>query len=104
MSGGYETPTSGQFGELNRQIFEINRRLRALEAPDGTQVFGTVRQLTALIAAGLELFVVRGEDGAPRGVHYDLFGVVAALLIGRDHEERLSALEEALRREQLQEP
>lgn len=224
MSGGYTTPASGELGELQQRFREIERRLDILERPDGTQVFGTVRQLTALIedlaaqvnalaasgvewegpvttsgegnfaagirstgaaaldvstlsgsrqstwqhistgrfgyapstlaekrnlrpvpfsaaavleiaprvfhyrgqldirdnpdnpeynpeyqvpdevgviaeeliAAGLELFVVRGEDGAPRGVHYDLFGVVAALLVGRDHEARIVELERRL--------
>lgn len=231
MSGGYITPPSGELGELQQRFREVERRLNELERPDGTQVFGTVRQLRALIedlaaqvnalassgvvwegpvsttaggvtasgegsftaglrstgaaaldvstlsgsrqstwqhistgrfgyapstlaekrnlrpvpfsaaavleiaprvfhyrgqldirdnpdnpeynpeyqvpdevgviaeeliAAGLELFVVRGEDGAPRGVHYDLFGVVAALLVGRDHEARIVELERRL--------
>lgn len=46
-----------------------------------------------LIAAGLEIFVVVDDDGTPRGVHYELFGAVAALVVGADHEARIAALE-----------
>ncbi len=46
-----------------------------------------------LIAAGLEMFVVVDDDGTPRGVHYELFGAVAALVVGADHEARIAALE-----------
>lgn len=49
-----------------------------------------------LIAAGLEIFVVRGEDGVVRGVHYELFATVAALVVGADHERRLRELEQRL--------
>lgn len=46
-----------------------------------------------LIDAGLEIFVEYDEDSQPNGIRYELFGAVAALVIGADHEERLKKLE-----------
>lgn len=46
-----------------------------------------------LIAAGLDLFVMFEEDGTPRGIHYELFGAVTALVIGADLNTRMTALE-----------
>lgn len=47
-----------------------------------------------LVDAGLGLFVFRDENGDPRGIHYDLFGAVCSLVLGRHFDERLRALEE----------
>lgn len=49
-----------------------------------------------LIAAGLELFVMFDEEGKPRGVHYELFGAVAALVVGSDLDARLTATNERI--------
>lgn len=46
-----------------------------------------------LIDNNLGLFVVYEPDGTPAGINYDLFGAVASLVIGRDHEARIAALE-----------
>lgn len=50
-----------------------------------------------LLDAGLELFVIYEADGkTPANIDYAAFGAVATLVIGRDHELRIAALEEAL--------
>ena len=46
-----------------------------------------------LIANHLELFVFYKEDGSVGGIHYAEFGAIATIVIGRDHENRLRALE-----------
>lgn len=46
-----------------------------------------------LIEHNLGIFVLLNEDGSARTIHYDLFGAIAALVVGRDHEERLRRLE-----------
>ena len=38
MSGGYETPASGDYAELIRQMLDMTRRLDELERPSGTQI------------------------------------------------------------------
>jgi hypothetical protein len=50
-----------------------------------------------LVERGLDLFVYFEEDGrTPRGINYALFGAVCALVVGRDHEERLANTERRL--------
>jgi hypothetical protein len=50
-----------------------------------------------LIEAGLELFVIYEADGTtPANIDYAAFGAVATLVIGRDHEQRITAIERAL--------
>lgn len=47
-----------------------------------------------LVTAGLGAFVFYEEDGTtPKGINYDLFGAVAGLVVGRNHEDRLQRLE-----------
>lgn len=47
-----------------------------------------------LIAAGLSIFVYYEQDGiTPRGINYPLFGAVANMVVVRNHEERIAALE-----------
>lgn len=38
MSGGYETPPTGEYAELIRQLRDVSRRLDELERPGGTQI------------------------------------------------------------------
>lgn len=50
-----------------------------------------------LVDAGLGLLVFYENDGVtPRGIHYELFGAIAALVIGRAHEERITELEKRI--------
>lgn len=37
MAGGYESPATGQFGELTARLKDVQRRLDVLERPTGTQ-------------------------------------------------------------------
>jgi hypothetical protein len=50
-----------------------------------------------LVDRGLDLFVYLNEDGSPADINYALFGAVASLVVGADHERRLAALERELR-------
>jgi hypothetical protein len=49
-----------------------------------------------LIEAGLSLYVQFNEAGEPMNIDYATFGAHAALVIGRDHETRIAALEAAM--------
>ena len=49
-----------------------------------------------LLAAGLDLYVLFEADGVtPTNLDYPTFGAYAALVIGRDHEDRITRLERA---------
>ncbi len=88
--------------EIMPRVFHYRGQLDIRDNPDNPEYnpdyevpdeIGVIAE--ELIAAGLELFVVHSEDGTPRGVHYDILGTVAALAIGRDHDERIARLEQA---------
>jgi len=49
-----------------------------------------------LLERGMGLFVYMNEDGTAADINYALFGAVASLVIGHDHEARLAALEQQL--------
>lgn len=46
-----------------------------------------------LVDAGLDLYVLRDLDGEPKNIDYATFAAHAALVIGRDHDQRLRRLE-----------
>lgn len=46
-----------------------------------------------LVANGLGEFVFRNEDGSPAGINMAEFAAVGFVIVGRDHEARLRALE-----------
>lgn len=49
MAGGYDVPTAGEFGELQRRLRELERRTGVLEAPTGSQTAETLVTLKALV-------------------------------------------------------
>ena len=51
MSGGYRGPSQGDFGWLEDELRQIYARLRELETPTGTQMYGTTGHADALQGA-----------------------------------------------------
>lgn len=92
--------TAAQFRSVQPYLFQYKAQLAIRDDPENpyydpdyepTMEVGLMAE--HLVEAGLGAFVLYDSDGLPANIDYAAFGAVAAIVIARDLDQRLSALE-----------